>query len=328
MANHLEIPLNSLNGLNIQAQHAEILTWQGREALRLENGLALLSDILMADASVEVMIGTDGSAYPGIAFRAMDVLNYELAYAVPHVSGQWDAIQYDPVFHGSNTWQLYQGAGYQQTAQVPTGEWFRFKLDFCRHRAAISVDDQAPLVVETLAHSRQTGMLGLWTFQPAYFSQLRASECRSVEAPQAESPSAPADMVEVWFLDGYGVVECEANGVLNLNRFVPASLEEVRLVRRFSMEQEGPVTFEFGFSDTLSLELNGEEVFQGEFKFTGFENRKARGYVEPEMVRVEQLISVGDHELAAVLGVNEGFGWGLAMLVAGEGLSWLPAELG
>jgi len=47
-----------------------------------------------------VLIGADEPAYPGIAFRVADVLNFELAYAVPHVSGQWDALQYDPVFHG------------------------------------------------------------------------------------------------------------------------------------------------------------------------------------------------------------------------------------
>ena len=329
MSTPLEMPLNSLTGLEIRAEHAEVVTWQGREALRVENGLVLVADSLLADASVEVLVGTDGSAYSGIAFRAADILNYELAYAVPHVSGQWDAIQYDPVFHGSNTWQLYHGPGYQKAAQVPMGEWFRLKMDFSGHRAAVSVNDQDPLVVETLAHAKRAGMLGLWTFQPVYFSQLQVSECTAVEEPpQGESPRVPAEMVEAWFLDGYGVVECEANGVLNLNRFIPVSLEEVRLIRRFRMEQEGPAIFEFGFSDALSLELDGEEMFHGEIKFAGFADRKARGYAEPGAVRAEHLLPAGEHELAAVLGVSEGFGWGLTMFVAGEGLTWLPAKLG
>jgi hypothetical protein len=44
-----------------------------------------------------VLIGADEPAYPGIAFYVADVLNFELAYTVPHVSGQWDALQYNCV---------------------------------------------------------------------------------------------------------------------------------------------------------------------------------------------------------------------------------------
>lgn len=112
-----EKPLIDLSDLEIRAEQAEVVTWQGREALRLENGLALVPGHRIADGSIEVLIGADGPAYPGIAFRAADVLNFELAYAVPHVSGQWDALQYDPVFHGSNTWQVYHGPSYQRAAQ-------------------------------------------------------------------------------------------------------------------------------------------------------------------------------------------------------------------
>jgi hypothetical protein len=127
----MENTLIGFNDLEIRAAQAEVLTWQGRQALRLENGLALAPGVGTQDASIEVLIGVDGPAYPGIAFRVADVLNFELAYAVPHVSGQWDALQYDPVFHGSNTWQLYHGPGYQAAVQVPTGRWFRLKVDYC-----------------------------------------------------------------------------------------------------------------------------------------------------------------------------------------------------
>jgi len=103
----------SLLDLETRATQAEVVTWQGRKALRLEDGLALIPDQRATDASVGVLIGVDGPAYPGVAFRVADVLNFELAYAVPHVSGQWDALQYDPVFHGSNTWQVYHGQSYK-----------------------------------------------------------------------------------------------------------------------------------------------------------------------------------------------------------------------
>ncbi|MDY6878323.1 MAG: hypothetical protein SWK90_19255 [Chloroflexota bacterium] len=328
----LENPLTDPGNLKIHAAQAEIVTWQDRQALRLEDGLVLIPGHRAVDASVEVLIGTDGAAYPGIAFRVVDVLNYDLAYAVPHASGQWDALQYDPVFHGSNTWQMYHGPCYQCAAQVPTGRWFRLRVDFCGSRAAVAVDGQSPLVVERLAHPVADGLFGLWTFRPAYFSNLRISTFNEMDAPRGEMPHAPAGAVEAWFAEGYGAVACEPNGVLNLNRYLPALLGEVRLTRRFEMPEEGEVTFECGFSDGLSLALDGEKVFEGENTFQGFADRPARGYVEQEqgMRSVRRMLSPGVHCLVAVLRVSEGFGWGLALVVhtGGENLRWLPVEFG
>ena len=328
MTTLLKGPLTNLLDLEIHAAQAEIVTWQGREALRLENGLALVPGHRMTDASIEVLIGADEPAYPGIAFRVADVLNFELAYAVPHVSGQWDALQYDPVFHGSNTWQVHHGPSYQGATQVPTGRWFQLKVDFRGARAAVSVDGQPPLVVERLAHPTAAGLLGLWTYRPAYFCDLRVSTCDELDIPHGEMPSAAKGTVEAWFVEGYGVVPCEPNGVANLNRYLPISLGEVRLSRRFETSEEGPATFEFGFSDALSLELDGQEIFSGENTFKGFEDRAARGYAELGWQSLRQVLSPGTHRLAATLQVSEPFGWGLALAVHGEGLHWLPVELG
>ena len=320
--------LTGLDDLEVRAQQSDIVSWQGRQALRLENGLALVRDLRMEDGIIEVMIGTDGPAYPGIAFRVADVLNYELAYAVPHVSGQWDALQYDPVFLGSNTWQLYHGPGYQQTAQVPTGRWFALRVAFCGQRAILSVDGQPPLVVERLAREVSPGQLGLWTFRPAYFSDLRVSRCQGLDVPSGEMAAVPEGAVDGWFVEGYGVLPCEPHGLLNLNRYLPVSLGEVRLIRRFEMAESGIIRLDFGFSDALSLELDDEVVFSGENTFQGFADRAARGYVEPGHSSVQRALETGTHCLAATLKVNEGFGWGLVLATHGQGSRWLPAELG
>jgi len=323
-----ENPLTSLADLEIRAEQAEIVTWQGRKALRLENGLALVPGHRIADGSIEVLIGADGPAYPGVAFRVADVLNYELAYAVPHTSGQWDALQYDPVFHGSNTWQVYHGPSYQRAAQVPTGRWFRLRVDFCGYRAAVAVDEQPPLVVKKLARQIGDGLLGLWTFRPAYFCDLSVSACDGLDVSPGETPSIAEGIVQDWFVDGYGVASCEPNGVLNLNRYLPVSLEEVRLTRRFEMVEEGEVTFEFGFSDALALELDDQAIFSGEHTFMGFEDRASRGYPELGQQSLRQKLAPGTHHLAATLRVSEPFGWGLSLAARGEGLHWLPVELG
>lgn len=324
----LKTPLTTLSNLEIRAAQADVVTWQGRKALRLEDGLALIPDRRVMNASIEVLIGADGPAYPGIVFRVTDVLNYELAYAVPHVSGEWDTLQYDPVFHGSNTWQMHHGPSYQRAAQVPTGHWFRLKVDYCGTRAAASIDGQPPLVIEKLAHPTTAGLFGLWTFRPAYFCDLQVIACDELDVPRGEMPRAAEGTIGAWFAEGYGIVTCEPNGVVNLNRHLPISLGEVRLTRRFEMPKEGMVTFEFGFSDALSLELDEQVIFSGENTFKGFADRASRGYAELEMQPLQQMLSPGMHTLTAALRVNEAFGWGLALAARGEGLRWLPVELG
>jgi len=328
MNNLLENTLTDLSDLDIHAAQAQVVTWHGREALRLENGLALIPNHQTTDASIEVLIGADESAYPGVAFRLADILNFELAYAVPHVSGQWDALQYDPVFHGSNTWQVFHGPGYQRAAQVPTGHWFRLKVDFCGTRAAISVDGQPPLVVEGLAHPTGAGLFGLWTYLPAYFCDLRVSACSEGDIPRGERPGVAEGTVKAWFVEGYGVVTCEPNGVTNLNRYLPVALGDVRLTRRFEIPVEDEVAFEFGFSDVLSLELDGELIYSGENTFKGFADRGARGYVELGTQSLKRTLAPGTHCLTAVLRASEPFGWGLTLAAHAEGLRWLSAELG
>ncbi len=324
----LDHPLDSLEGLCIRASQADIVTWQGRQALHLENGLALVPDEQLLDARVEVLVGVDEPAYPGIVFRLVDVLNYELAYAVPHVSEQWDALQYDPVFHGSNTWQIYHGPCYQQTAQVPTGLWFRLRVDFCGHRAAVAVEGQPPLVVEHLARSDEAGRFGLWTFRPAYFCDLSVSSCNRLTDPRGLPPLDGEGVLDTWFVEEVGVAKCEANGVLNLNRYLPAALGEAHLLRRFELVEEATVRLDFGFSDELTLAVDGEELFAGEHRFHGFTDRRSRGYADVGNESITHRLPAGRHELAALLRVHEGFGWGLAMRVRGQGLHWLPAETG
>lgn len=307
---------------------AEVVTWRGHRALKLVDGLAVIRDLEVSDASIEVEIGAEGAAYPGVAFRVSDLSNYELGYAVPHASGLWDAIQYDPVFHGSNTWQLYHGQAYQKEAKVPTGGWFRLRVAFRDDQAAFAVDDQPPLVVGRLARGVRTGPLGIWTFRPAYFRDLRVRGPASLADYTWETPAAAEGVIDEWFLDGFGVVGCEGSGILNLNRFLPTDLEEVQLTRRFEVLSDEPVDVSFGFSDQLTLKLDDQVVFSGENTFVGFRSYEERGYADSGSYSVHQSLTPGTHRLTAVLRVTEGFGWGLIVCLRAGRVRLLPANLG
>jgi hypothetical protein len=189
--------------LFIRDPAAEVVTWQGRSALRLSGqgaSLAMIPGLSLSQGEIEVEVGSEGAAYPGIVFRASDTLNYELAYIQPHTSGKWDAIQYDPVFHGSNTWQLYHGPGAQQVAEVPPLTWCRLSIDFQDQRAVIRVGEQPPLLVSRLAHGYQAGLAGLWTYLPAHFSNLRiwddAPDFSAVSFPASPEKSSPGTVTE------------------------------------------------------------------------------------------------------------------------------------
>jgi hypothetical protein len=303
-----EDDLTDPQALSIHTSDAEVVTWKGRRALRLVDGLALIPDLEASDVSIEVWIGAEGPAYSGVAFRAADAANYELVYAVPHVSGLWDAVQYDPIFRRSNTWQLYHGSSYQSEAVVPTDEWFRLRVDAKGDRAVFTVGEQPPLVVGRLVHGKRAGLVGLWTFKPAYFSGLRISECLGLPKRRWRAPRAPEGAIDEWFAEEFGVVGCEPGGILNLNRYFPRSVDQTVLTRCFETLSDGELELNLGFSDQLSLELDGEVIFEGHNTFAGFDDYEARGYVYPGMISVSRMVSKGVHRLTARLKATETFG--------------------
>lgn len=320
------------NELFIRGPQPLLCDWLGRKALQLggpEASLLLVPGLSLAQGWIEVDLGSEGAAYPGIAFRLRDSLNFELAYIQPHTSGQWDALQYDPVFHGSNTWQLYYGSQAQQAVDVPAQTWHHLRVEFQDQTARIRVGQQEPLVVRHLAHAQRGELLGLWTYLPAYFANLRVGD----DAPdfglgpeQTPNPELPAGTVREWFLEGFGVVHAEATGILNLNRHLPVSEQAVRLTREMRVDEAGEFVFHLGFSDEITFQIDGEEVFTGENLFHVSPKWEERGYVRPDR-KFSRSLSKGTHRLTAVLKAREYFGFGLALRLEGAGYHWLPAEL-
>jgi len=317
--------------LFVRDPQPQICDWQGRKALRLsgqEASLLVIPELFLSQGWIEVDVGADGAAYPGIAFRVLDSLNYELAYIQPHTTGKWDALQYDPVFHGSNTWQLYYGPGAQKNADVPPQSWHRVRVEFQDQRALIRVGEQEPLLVSQLAHNHVTGLVGLWTYLPAYFSNLRISDDQP-DIPslyQEKTEDLTLNTVSEWFLEGFGVVDTEANGILNLNRYLPVSESEVSLIRDVKVHKDGMFVFNVGFSDQLTLQIDGEVIFSGENLFRSSPKWNERGYVKVDQP-VSHHLSKGTHRITAILKAKEYFGFGVAIIIEGDEYRLLPAHL-
>jgi hypothetical protein len=332
MAMIYECEVPDREGLFVSDPEPRIEEVGGRKALHLSGKgacLLVIPDITLPQGRIEVDTFAEGAAYPGIAFRILDSLNYELAYGQPHTSGKWDALQYDPVFHGSNTWQLYHGPGAQQKAEVPTQSWFRLQVEFEDQRARIRIGDQEPLMVNTLAHAHRSGGVGLWTYLPAYFSNL----CVWDDPPDLTSDSylplieTPAvGIVTSWFLEGFGVVETEPSGILNLNRYLPISVDEVRLVRDIELPVDGNLTFKVGFSDELTLQVDEGIIFRGENLFHSSPNWDERGYVSLNN-QISHPLNKGIHRVTAELKAKEYFGFGLMLSIEGDEYKLIPPHL-
>lgn len=324
--------LSDLRWLLARASVASPGTLKGKAGVRLEDGLLIVPNLDLPAGAVEVEIAAPGPAYPGVAFRMADPLNFELLYTQPHCSGLWDAMQYDPVFHGSNTWQIHHGPAFQQKAALPTGHWYSFRVEFQGDAAWASIGEQPPFVVRRMARADTSGALGLWTYRPAYFRNLRIYNSPLTGPPEVEPDPAtpkthlPPGTVTEWFAEGYGTVMTEPSGILLLNRYLPMTLKEVTLWRRFNLKYDAEVKMTLGFSDDCSLSIDDENVFNGTNTFRPSPDRAGRGYVQPCSHKVSKKMQPGEHKVSAKVRVTEPFGWGLAFTITAEGLELLPAR--
>ena len=130
--------------------------------------------------------------FAGIAFRAQSSTDYELIYLWPHLSRQPDALQYTPIFNGSEAWQLYSGDGYTAAAELPLNRWVHVEPVVAGYQARLTVDGAAEpqLIVTTLKRPWVRGLVGFWgALGGANFSNLtvRPSDT-AAPPPLVEAP--------------------------------------------------------------------------------------------------------------------------------------------
>ena len=82
----------------------------------------------------------------GGIWRMHDRRNYEELYLRPHQSGNPDANQYTPVFHGLPGWQLYHGDGHGVAVTYPTDTWIHVKIVFSGTRGEVYIDSEEPVL--------------------------------------------------------------------------------------------------------------------------------------------------------------------------------------
>lgn len=331
--------------------HGQPMTYLGQPSLFLDNGVALLRGSSFGDGTIEFDIALHGHAsFAGLVFRAADEHNAELVYVRPQRSRQWDALQYTPVFDGSEAWQLYSGDGYTAAAELPLNRWVHVRLVVEGYGARLFVDRAAEpqLVIADLKRPWARGQVGFWgRFGGANFANLVVSPAATVAPPERSEAPLAAGVISAWELspvfDASKVgfdrmpdvlsrtrdwlrVAPERSGLVNIARYrapvvarqpnpAPDSRDLVLARTTITAGLPTRVRLVFAYSDAVRIFLNGRPVFDGESRF------RAR---DPSFLGVASLgpdavyldLAGGANEL--VFAVSETFGgWGLAARVEG-----------
>lgn len=328
------VPFDSERWTLGQAQLVEHL---GRRSLM---GTAVLEDVEFGNGVIEVDIAVTGRrSYPGVTFRRRTPTDVEQFYIRPHrANGAFsDALQYTPVINGIAGWQLYSGDGHTAPAEIPTGRWVHLKLEIHGTQGRVWLDDaeQPGLEIHELKLGPGKGAVGVMgpVDGTAYFSNFSYRADDSLQfAPAPETP-VPLGMIDAWELSrafrysqidiertpqqqgleglAWKSVTAEASGLLDIARFIkrtPGEPEFVWARKMLHAETARTLQLEFGYSDYVSIFLNGRLLFAGNSAYRS----RSPGFAG--IVGLNDTLYLplekGENELLLLVGESFG-GWGL-----------------
>jgi sugar lactone lactonase YvrE len=333
-------------------QDAQVVDYLGRKALI---GSAMLKDVDFTNGVIEVDVAVSGAgSYPGIIFRAQSDQDFERLYLRPHRLAQYqDGIQYTPSFNGVSGWQLYNGPGYTAGATIPPGSWIHMKLEVLGTRARFFLGETpAPaLVVNDLKHGLSHGSIGLLGPKDgsAYFSNFRYQAGDSLSFDPPPPVEVPPGIITRWSLSQtfkftkldterppseqkippleWVDVESEAGGLVDISRTVARPTGENGepdcIFARTTLrgDDERPFKLLFGYSDAVTIFLNGRPLFSGS---SGYRQRDpsfvgAIGFFDSVYLPLRK----GDNELLFLITEQFG-GWGF-MASDGDAIFQAPS---
>jgi len=319
-----------------ESPNMEVVDYLGRTAMR---GYAVLKDVEFENGVIEVdfAVEEDVRGYPGLFFRMQDAGNYEHFYIRPHREPFYpDALQYTPSTNGISSWQLYSGEGFTARTRIEEGTWIPLRIEVSGTQARVFFGnmDTPALEIPDLKHGASKGSIGIMSApnQAAYFSDFhyRLDDDLGLEAAPAIEP--PPGVITDWELSDpfpmssidievyperellsnleWRRVEPEPQGLVDVARYtgrLGGGPDCVLARTTLHADREGVREIMLGYSDAVSLFLNGE------LRFFGNSSYQSR---DPSFLGIVGWhdsiylpLAKGDNELLLLL--LEGFGgWG------------------
>jgi hypothetical protein len=216
---------------------AKVTEYQNRKSLFLDGGAAILKDLKMRDAVIDVDVATPANrGFFGIQFRISDDdANGEWVYLRQHKSGLPDAIQYTPVLNTGLNWQIYNGPGFTAAVDIPKDVWFHLRVEVAGAQAKLYVKDmnKPALVINDLKSGVQQGRIALYVLTGAtYFSNFEVHETPAVKW-ERHNPAMPPDTLTKWSIS-------PSYNALSRNLERPLTRAEIDTIPWQDVEAESP----------------------------------------------------------------------------------------
>jgi hypothetical protein len=315
----------------------------GRPALVIGTGRAIRRDIRFTDGTIEFDLAvTGGRAFAYLQFRMQSDEDLEEVYFRPHKTGLPDAVQYAPVHQSLSAWQLHHGPGGTAPAEFARDGWTHIKLVIAGASLAVFVGNSASpqLVVPRMARPRAEGYIALRNFLPAGVDPARHASAFAnlvvrpgvidYDFSLVKAASAAPGTVMQWEVSRLFVpdsapivalpdslirtpqwrtLSADSTGLLNLAAHlpIPAALRSWGALARLvlSAERAATVRLRLGFSDRVTVFLNGRPLFSGDQRYF-FDNPRQEGVIGLHQAMVHLALQPGRNEV--VLAVTDQFG--------------------
>lgn len=311
--------------------------FMGRQSLWVRNSTHVIrSDIEFTDGTIEFDVAPmDQSNFIGILFRRAAFQNQENIYLRIHRSALYNAVQYAPRVNGSSTWQLYPE--FNAVADLPRNHWTHVRVEVRGTKLEVYIGSKAEpvLAVPRLRGLPQKGSVAFWgrvndqpTLWAGALSNISIRPITSTSSDTAVRPSSPVDTITSWEVAAavqagnggittipetreWRAVEVEESGLVNLNRALGNLRGRWTAFARTTVKAERAKTamLEFGYSDDVTVFLNGEPVYSG---INGFESRHPEymGFVKSGFETMFLKLRPGNNELVVAVTDDQRFGWG------------------
>lgn len=316
------------------ARQAARVEHLGRPALRLESGMAWLPQAAFTNGIIEFDIAIPRQrGFSGVAWRVQAPGDFEHFYLRHHQSGNPDANQYTPEFHGLSAWQLYYGSAYSAPIAYRFDQWMRVRVVVSGSRAEVYLDSEKPvLYIPELKREVRTGGLALTSSMAgAYFSNFRYEVLPDVELSSKPQPPPPLPFaIAEWLISSpfsaarltdrisaaafadlrWTPLPAEATGITNLARLHGVAKDADTVFARVVIHSRRAQLrrLRFGFSDRAQVYLNGELLYRGDDRYASRDYRflGTMGLFDELPLRLRE----GRNELWLAVSEEAG-GWGV-----------------
>jgi hypothetical protein len=335
---------------DITNQKAEFAVYKGIKAMKIlpGNGQVILKNLLFRDGTIEFdtqPVDVMKSAFVSVYFRMESAAENECVYlrTKPDEHEQRnDAVQYAPIIHGVNIWDLM--GHYQAPAIIHNQDWNHIKLVISGLQMRVFVNDMVRPALQ-IPHLEGISLKGSLAFEGlAYFANLVVKP----NAVEDLSPVAGADLTEheanyirYWqvtkprFLDKgreltkdnlpadttkWEQINAERRGLINLTRTfggVENRYGGVQDKDRFvwlkavvHADKDQINQMQLGFSDEVSVFINGGQLYTDKNDYLQPIRKYPNGRCDIANVTFSLPLKAGDNEI--LIGVtNYFYGWGV-----------------